>query len=548
METRNLKILPTFLLCVFLFAYLIFSPLFTPLAYAQTSPPPPVVEFNCNSNGFQVQITPKIPNNLPGFSINQAGANCMAWQTFIALNWKADPQNPGQPDMSATPDQFGEPETPNDPHSPIFPVVWETYKEASEAIGPNIAESWKSPQDIPASFRQFKNTANLTPTSNFGFKALTATSKFADGPDFVIDETTQAFTKSWLTAQNQSLTFYEIRVNQDEYQYITTNKLYIPQSQQTCATDQAGLNLPSGTASGNQDKDCSNNPANYGSDGAIEIKAAWVELKDSSLYPKYKIAQAIIQGPNDPQPRQAVMGLVGLHIIHKVPNAQQFVWATFEHIDNAPSTADISNNLKPSYMYYNPQCDPQTDYYQCTQNNQPQPNDPYTAPIQVVRLNAIPAPSNNINSAVWETLKGLNDDSVFQNYQLIDTMWPQSSQNIPQGASTPLSNGNIQSGTYQNYVANTTMETYFQQPQQQPKSSSLFNPGGCLGCHVLAPIASPKQIGRKARIFISLPSSTQTNSNSSSSLASDYSFIFSEAQTITKYLQRNSESSNPTEE
>jgi hypothetical protein len=33
---------------------------------------------------------------------------------------------------------------------------------------------------------------------------------------------------------------------------------------------------------------------------------------------------------------QATVGLVGLHIIHKYPGAAQFVWATFEQIDNSP--------------------------------------------------------------------------------------------------------------------------------------------------------------------------------------------------------------------
>ncbi|MDJ0796851.1 MAG: hypothetical protein QNJ51_08425 [Calothrix sp. MO_167.B12] len=488
---------------------------------------------------------------MPGFSPNQSAVNCMAWQTFIALNWKADPENPGQPDMSATASEFG---TPPETTNNINPVVWETYKEASEVIDPNIVANWKSPQALPKSFRLFKNATNLTPTSNFGFKVLSATSKFTDGPDFVLGETIQAFTSSWLTAQNQSLTFYEIRVNEDEYKYISTNTLAIPQNQKSCAKGEAGLNLPSGSANSNQDKNCEGNEADYGSDGAIEIKAAWVELKDSSLYPKYKIAQAIIKQPDGSAPRQAVMGLVGLHIIHKVPNAQQFVWTTFEHIDNAPSTQDISNqNLKSSYMYYNLNCNPETDHYKCEENSQPQnkkdPKDPYTAPVQVVRLNEIPSDSRNINQAVWSTLGDVNAQSVFLNYQLIDTMWPNLNQPIGPNATTPLSNGNIQSGYGSlNYVANTTMETYFQQPQQQPGSSNLFNPGGCLGCHVLAPIASATETGTKARLLLSLPNPTVTGKNSSTSLASDYSFIFSQAQAVANFLQTNSESSKSTEE
>jgi len=530
MRNKDLLAWLVLLLVVFCAVFLDFKP----LAYGQTMPPS--VAFNCNSSGFQVQITPTLPNNLPGFSLNQAGANCMAWQTFIALNWQADSNNPGQPNLSIPASQFGVPENPNNPNQPIHPVVWESYQEVSEVLKGDQARNWRSPQALPQSFRQFANIAKQAPTSRFGYKSLTATSKFTDGPEFVIDSTSQAFTSSWLTAQNQSLTFYEIRLNQDEYQYITKNTLYSPQSQQACANGAVGLNLPSGTAGNNQDQDCQNNVTNYGADGAIEVKAAWVELKDSSLYPKYKIAQAIIQGPNDPQPRQAVMGLVGLHIIHKVPNSQQLVWATFEHIDNAPSSSDIPNNLQAYYTYYNPSCDPTTDYYQCKPNHQPllSNTDPYTAPVQVVRLTSIPTLSKALNQAVWSTLKQVSSSSVFQNYQLIDTMWPKASQTIPPRATTPLSNGNIQSGTPNNYVANTTMETYFQLPSQQPNSPSLFTPGGCLGCHVLAPIASPSKLGKKARIFLPSPTLIQAKRSTNASLASDYSFIFSQAQASAK--------------
>lgn len=533
MLKSSLKTLPACLLAVLLAVCSFFSPLFTPLAGAKADSP--VVNFNCNAQEFKVQIAPIITNELPGYSLNQAAANCMAWQTFIALNWKADRNHPGEPDTNVTAEKFGDPETPGD----ISPVVWETYKEASEVIDPSQATGWESPQALPASFLQFKNAQSFTPTSNFGFKALTATSKFTDGPEFELDEVIQAFTKSWLTAQNHSLTFYEIRLNKDEYQYITENTLAVPQRQEDCATGSAGLSLPSGTAKNNQDKNCHNATAHYGFDGAIEIKAAWVELKDSNLYPKYKIARSIIKGPNDSEPREAVMGLVGLHIIHKVPNAQQLVWATFEHIDNAPSEDDIDSGLKESYMYYNPSCDSGSDRYDCENNYQPKKEDPYDAPIQVVRLNSIPASSRNLNNAVWSTLEEVNDDSVFQNYQLIDTMWPASSQAVDPGATTPLPNGNIQSGAYNNYVANTTMETYFQQPQQQPDLESLFTPGGCLGCHVLAPIASSKKAGLKARIPLTLPSGIQ--SNSSSKLASDYSFVFSQAQANSNYPKANPE-------
>src|SRR5437763_13489978 len=104
----------------------------------------------------------------------------------------------------------------------------------------------------------------------------------------------------------------------------------------------------------------------------MELKASWVALPDPSQWRYFKTSKAYIVGP-DPKilPRLVTVGLVGLHIIHKTAKAPQFVWATFEHVNNAPSTADIQNNtLLPWYTYFNRNCDRQADHYQCSPNAQ----------------------------------------------------------------------------------------------------------------------------------------------------------------------------------
>ena len=68
------------------------------------------------------------------------------------------------------------------------------------------------------------------------------------------------------------------------------------------------------------------------------------------------------------------MGLTGLHIIHKTKNSPQFIWATFEHVNNAPNKNEIKNknNLLKWYTFYNLNCDPKKDHYKCNLNAQPQ--------------------------------------------------------------------------------------------------------------------------------------------------------------------------------
>ena len=41
------------------------------------------------------------------------------------------------------------------------------------------------------------------------------------------------------------------------------------------------------------------------------------------------------------------LGLVGLHIVHKTDSEPQWIWSTFEHVNNVPAAAD------PAGAHYN---------------------------------------------------------------------------------------------------------------------------------------------------------------------------------------------------
>jgi hypothetical protein len=68
-------------------------------------------------------MTANVPRQFASL-VGQTGANCMAWQTFIALNWQADPARPGYPDPHAAPADFGKVNNPN-------PTVWLSYADAA---------------------------------------------------------------------------------------------------------------------------------------------------------------------------------------------------------------------------------------------------------------------------------------------------------------------------------------------------------------------------------------------------------------------------------
>jgi hypothetical protein len=420
----------------------------------------------------------------------QADANCFAWQEFLALNWVASSKMRGAPDTTVPASAFG---NPNDRR----PVVWETYKESDEVFLPNGKK--------PAPWNSWPTGSSLKVLGGM-------LSEVDPEPTLDLSDIGQAsFGHPWLTAQNKYLTLYERRLNQDEFNYIVTNQLYIA-SKQTTLVQSSGLNLPDGTAA----------TAQYGPLGAIETKAAWIQLDDPKDWPRYKTAKAVVSYPQS-KPQTVVVGLVGLHIIHKTALGQQFIWATFEHVDNCPDRDQVANNkLAPSYTYYNPNCDPQTDRYKCVANANPKtagsPPNPYNAPIQVVRQTPIPSRANDnvtgLNQAVWNVIRTANPKSVFLNYQLVNTLWSNQSTHISAGARTPLFAGQLSPGPSQEPVANTTLETYVQNLT-------------CLACHASAPVASSKPAAT-TRIFD--PAKAGTPATATNPYASDYSFLFNNAQ------------------
>lgn len=413
-----------------------------------------------------------IPSDIAGAN-SQANVNCLAWQDFIALNWQASPKRCSA-DAAVPAAKFGEPNNP-------ALVVWETYKEASDVFRKDAAppSPWCSGEPP------------------------------ARGKKFLGSRFTQAGTGgAWLTAQNRHLALYEIRMNRDVFNYIEANRLYDATTQEIFA-ENSGIDLPDGTAEFSQ----------YGKTGSMVFKASWIELPDPSQWPYFKTSKAYVVDPgSNGSPRLVTVGLVGLHIVHKTAKSPQFIWATFEHVNNAPSAEDVKNNaLRPWYTFYNARCKPQTDHYRCNPNAQPIGNnpahrvlprysaDPYDAPVQVVRENSISRTTFNdvagLNQWVWTLIRASNPNSVFVNYQLVDVLWANAPAVVPIASAIPLTAGNPLPNPSIHKVVNTTLETYFQ------------NTSTCLDCHTQAAIATAAATKK---------------------IASDYSFLFSMADSSSR--------------
>jgi hypothetical protein len=382
-----------------------------------------------------------------------------SWQSFIALNW---------PDTGGR----GVPDQPNNPSifmsaPPGTPVVWGTYKDAFNLFGQGSQRPspWDGPDAAPSPCQA-------------GSKALIFTTK----GDTALMQTKQAFSFP-LIDQRANYVHYDIRYGQAEYNFIRgqdndqTSWLYLLKNLAPKENAQVGLQMPMTTASPNVL-------------GSIMVKAAWRTKTDKDDSSRYYTVDAQIFDPQARTCTPAKVLLVGLHIAHKVSPFTEWVWSTFEQVDNVPPDSDISPQPAPppnGYSFNNGTNNPPTvGGYDHKPAAPPMPS---PAPVQVTRVNAIPntppgASTRDFNAYYQQLLKG----TVWQYYQLIVTQWPFNPGLPADGGSFMLmQNGGIYPQNAGNAfpvygAVNSTMETYFQ------TQNDAAGAGGnsCMSCHYRA--------------------------------------------------------------
>ena len=164
-----------------------------------------------------------------------------------------------------------------------------------------------------------------------------------------------------------------------------------------------------------------------------------------------------------------LVGLVGLHIVVKTPSRPQWIWATFEQVDNVPPLEDGMTGVfsKGTSTFNNGNTNiamPETNPYDMTVVGKSTVPEPYN----VVRFAKTPIHPSTLktDAAYRSALQG----TVWKNYQLVMTQWPLAT-NSPLTSGTPP---NTFPGSKANSsFANTTMETFDQK--------RVF--AGCMACH-----------------------------------------------------------------
>jgi hypothetical protein len=413
-------------------------------------------------------LSPGLPHEVkhPTGSPTQTDFDCFSWKSLVALNWAAGAKN-------------GEPE-PNIPFGHTGRdglVVWATYKQTGAVLLPGGSNPCGCDTSDSACRETCWNTSPSIPSvcgeqGTAPEMALLNTSKSGS----LLEGQNQAVPNVWLTDQKKNLARYEVRMNRDVFEFITSNKYYDGRNQ--WGNPNATFILPSGADNG---------PA-----GAVDLKAAWRIVSPEEEKRFFTVSAAIVDTKVDPktgypdkdgvyatcnEPGEGPccvrrVGLVGFHIAHKVKDLPQWVWSTFEHVDNTPTQGEPPDP-NTRYSFYNPDCGSGPE---CVPNQNPRKAHlAMSVPVQVERviqkdpvtgkpLSLLPT---DVNQQWHLIVRG----TVWENYVLVSTQWPTAPSSSPKGRPEPA------------FLANTVLETYNQISDPNTPGSK---PSSCIDCHFVA--------------------------------------------------------------
>jgi hypothetical protein len=370
----------------------------------------------------------------------------------------------------------------------FYKFAWQTFLFVTQPVAQN---------DPRAAFTTYKTPADVfNATHLLGMPSPAARGDLVLTPRLrkpthanSLDGVQQATSKGVLVDQNGRAVYYGLHINDAFVDFVK-------------GKNKANLDLTNPT-------NIMNAPADdlQFTPGCLELKSSWrvvAQGEDASNYytttatlPTLKMQNnQVIVDNSTPIPNVKV-ALVGLHVVGVVNGHPEFIWATFEHVDNAP---DLPVGVAPHSTLQSPApdrdwtfCPKGTMANLCNQN----PNGDSKNPLQLVdptnqilspkvpiyRLFAFggddPRAIISLSTTVHERLP--KERSVWKNYELIGATWvadPSTSFKSDPNANGFGFNVNLQAGATQ--LSNSTMETFTQ------------DVSNCFGCHNTAPVFPPE--------------------------------------------------------
>ncbi|HBL14638.1 MAG TPA: hypothetical protein DD379_25260 [Cyanobacteria bacterium UBA11162] len=405
-----------------------------------------------------------------------------AWKDFVALNWPVSCSGDDiYKDISLLLDENNKPYNILIGQEPKASRAWELYPSPKDVFKENGAEPTpltelpevkKCLGDGSGSEIEYGQNLRLTETGELVGKEKIAEVRRANegkllNSDGELKEeiSLQAIDDAInfpLVDQQGNYVINEIRMNPVEYNQIKDNKWYEAKKLNELIESEKMFHLfcsNKASKSSNHDAYCGEN--GYKDEGSIEIKAAWRVFdgrnSEQEKEKYYTTKRKIISQTGDVLNEQAELGLIGFHIMHKT-SEDGWVWSTFEHVDNAPLCSSGDKQEMKSYTLYSKnKCATQEN----CKENYPYVEQPYVwnisnegpkavtieriaveegritavknqIPSQICRLYTISKNIEKANNTWKQALKDVNNESVWQYYQLIGVQWlrkPESAYN-----------------------------------------------------------------------------------------------------------------------
>lgn len=447
----------------------------TVTAVAQSPVEAPCLDFDPNLSNFRLSSTvphdaydanseecagdnsPKPPrDNLDRIKLQRV-YDVFSWESFLAINWPVDTN--GQTMETITADE-------------CLPA-WATWAESYEVFRadgtePELGAAPLSRSALPATNPLLMATVTMTPTKQTR----------------VLYTVRQANSELPLWDQNGNVVYYEMLLSDEAFNQIKSLQLYNVQGQLDYSGAVRGFEFPWGSISQPET-------------GAIQLKLAWKILDKEDIPGRFCTMEAYVlafsENESERQWEQKTVGLVGMHIAHKTASSRNWVWSTFEHIDNVQvddaevlTYAEQDKTLKPSFN--DPACET------CPVNVEPVPGKDGLRRTQVMRVVPVAEAAAQLNRQVQAMLK--EQGSIWQYYELVGTQYvtdPNSEPALPHhgflARVTNVSGGK----PAPTYLVNPVIETYDQKGNQEAgdllggrsneAQSMIFGTQSCMGCH-----------------------------------------------------------------
>lgn len=290
-----------------------------------------------------------------------------------------------------------------------------------------------------------------------------------------------------LIDQQGHYAIFDILMNRQMFDYIKLNHLNTKAGQMATPNTFA-IDFPPGRNIDPKD------PAVVADLGAFMLKVSWKILGPDEIKARnFHMVDALVSMPvregstQKPPCLPEKLGLIGFHAVHKTATRPQWIWTSFEHIQNVPDRNEVTaRTFHGPYNFFSVNCKdncpvenatPPRKFWQPDLTQKLEFGDPFRS--QIVRETPLTDAASHMNDIFHDILKG----TVWVNYMLLSTQWP-SNFGCTNLHTDFLRQPDMTCSPAPTYFANSTLETYSQVeskdgiPVGVPMASS-----SCIACH-----------------------------------------------------------------